>query len=69
MGVICSGVKSILDIGRTLEYLETQGVAVATYGDGDEFPAFFSHSSGCKSPHSIRTPGEGARLVGMYVTV
>lgn len=43
--VVCAGVKSILDIGATLEYLETAGVPVVTYGS-DEFPAFYSRSSG-----------------------
>ena len=43
--VVCAGVKSILDIGATLEYLETAGVPVITYG-ADEFPAFFSRKSG-----------------------
>ena len=42
--VICAGVKSILDIGGTLEYLETAGVPVITYGS-DSFPAFFSRYS------------------------
>eukprot|EP00730_Choanoeca_flexa_P006277 TRINITY_DN12124_c0_g1_i1.p2 TRINITY_DN12124_c0_g1~~TRINITY_DN12124_c0_g1_i1.p2 ORF type:complete len:704 (+),score=153.71 TRINITY_DN12124_c0_g1_i1:2789-4900(+) len=54
VGVVCSGVKSILDIPRTLEVLETQGVLVATvteYTDQKttEFPAFFSRRSGCQS--------------------
>ncbi|GAB1475640.1 pseudouridine-5'-phosphate glycosidase [Bacillota bacterium] len=43
--VVCAGVKSILDIGGTLEYLETGGVPVITY-DSDEFPAFYSRRSG-----------------------
>ncbi len=43
--VVCGGVKSILDIGATLEYLETSGVPVLTYGS-DWFPAFYSKSSG-----------------------
>jgi pseudouridine-5'-phosphate glycosidase len=44
VAVVCAGVKSILDIPRTLEVLETLGVFVATVtDDGDaEFPAFFS---------------------------
>lgn len=46
VAVVSAGVKSILDIGRTLEYLETQGVTVATYGERRDFPAFFSRSSG-----------------------
>ena len=47
MGVICAGAKSILDIPRTLEVLETQGVCVASYGQ-TEFPAFYTPSSGAK---------------------
>ena len=47
MGVICAGAKSILDIPRTLEVLETQGVCVASYGQ-KEFPAFYTPSSGAK---------------------
>ncbi|GAU48343.1 hypothetical protein TSUD_267680 [Trifolium subterraneum] len=55
IAVICAGVKSILDIPRTLEYLETQGVFVAAYKT-DEFPAFFTASSGCKVPCRADTP-------------
>lgn len=51
MGVICAGAKSILDIPRTLEVLETQGVCVASYGQ-KEFPAFYTPSSGAK----VRSP-------------
>uniref|UniRef100_A0A6N2MI47 Pseudouridine-5'-phosphate glycosidase n=1 Tax=Salix viminalis TaxID=40686 RepID=A0A6N2MI47_SALVM len=47
VAVISAGVKSILDIPRTLEYLETQGVCVAAYNT-NEFPAFFTERSGCK---------------------
>jgi len=43
--VVCAGVKSILDIGGTLEYLETSGVPVITVG-ADQFPAFYSRESG-----------------------
>lgn len=45
----------ILDIPRTLEYLETQGVAVAALGV-DEFPAFFTRKSGCRAPSRVDTP-------------
>ena len=45
VAVVCAGVKSILDIGATLEYLETAGVPVITYGT-DMFPAFYSRESG-----------------------
>ncbi|CAF4663069.1 unnamed protein product, partial [Rotaria magnacalcarata] len=43
--VISSGVKSILDIPKTLEYLETKGVGVYTFGDTNEFPNFFTRSN------------------------
>ncbi len=45
VAVVCAGCKSILDIGRTLEYLESHGVPVVGYGS-NEFPSFFSRSSG-----------------------
>jgi len=45
VAVVCAGAKSILDVGRTLEYLETQAVPVIGFGT-DEFPAFFHRSSG-----------------------
>jgi pseudouridine-5'-phosphate glycosidase len=47
--VISAGVKSILDVKRTLEYLETFGVPVGTW-KSDDFPAFFSPISGVKTP-------------------
>ncbi|XP_019459236.1 PREDICTED: uncharacterized protein LOC109359143 isoform X2 [Lupinus angustifolius] len=62
VAVICAGVKSILDIPRTLEYLETQGVCVAAYKT-NEFPAFFTESSGCKVSCRVDTPEDGARLI------
>ena len=46
VAVVCAGVKSILDIGRTLEFLETQGVCVATLGPSNAFPAFYTADSG-----------------------
>lgn len=47
VAVICAGAKSILDLGLTLEYLETRGVAVVGFGT-DELPAFYTRSSGFK---------------------
>lgn len=65
--VISSGCKSFLDIPRTLEYLETQGVGVGTFADGREgavdFPAFFSRDSGVKSPRTIQNEEEAAAIV------
>ncbi|KAG0005717.1 hypothetical protein BGZ80_009623 [Entomortierella chlamydospora] len=63
VAVVCAGVKSILDIGRTLEFLETQGVTVATYGQTLDFPAFFTRTSGFKSMLKIETPKEAAELI------
>ncbi|KAJ3040278.1 hypothetical protein HK097_002605 [Rhizophlyctis rosea] len=61
--VVCAGVKSILDIERTLEYLETHGVTVATYGMSDEFPAFYVPRSGFKSMVNLTTPEACAGLI------
>ncbi|OWT35422.1 indigoidine synthase A family protein [Cryptococcus neoformans Bt1] len=63
MAVVCAGAKSILDIPRTLEVLETQGVCVATYGENSEFPAFYHPSSGCESPWSVPDIKSAAGLV------
>ena len=46
--VVCAGSKSILDIGLTLEWLESLAVQVATLGQGKDWPAFYSASSGFK---------------------
>ncbi len=53
--VICAGAKSILDLGLTLEYLETKGVPVIGYGT-EELPAFYTRHSGFKVDYRIDTP-------------
>ena len=57
VSVVCSGCKGFLDIPRTLEFLETQGVGVATFADGRDgdvdFPAFWTRDSGCRSPWTV----------------
>ncbi|XP_077373398.1 uncharacterized protein LOC144016319 isoform X2 [Festucalex cinctus] len=63
VAVVSAGVKSILDIGRTLEFLETQGVCVATYGTSKDFPAFFSPLSGFSSPYQVCNPDKAAQLI------
>ena len=60
--MVSAGVKSILDIPRTLEYLETKGVPVITY-KSKYFPAFFSASSGLLSPFTIHSESEAANLI------
>lgn len=65
--VVCAGPKLILDIPRTMEYLETQGVFVGTYNDdgraGVEVPGFFSRGSGVLSPYSFDSWQEIASIV------
>ncbi|KAH0617011.1 hypothetical protein JD844_028571 [Phrynosoma platyrhinos] len=63
VAVISAGVKSILDIGRTLEYLETQGICVATFGESREFPAFFSHQSGFQTPFQVKNEEDAAQMI------
>ncbi|KAF9044596.1 indigoidine synthase A-like protein [Hymenopellis radicata] len=63
VGLVSAGVKSILDIGRTLEYLETLGVPVVTYGPTRHFPAFFTRHSGFQVPYNVETPTAAASLL------
>ncbi|MER8612132.1 pseudouridine-5'-phosphate glycosidase [Mesorhizobium sp. M0435] len=63
--VVCAGIKSILDIAKTLEYLETQRVPVIAYGS-DDFPAFYTRSSGLKADHRLDTPDEIARAMLLH---
>ena len=60
--VICSGAKSILDIGLTLEYLETHGVPVISIGQ-DNFAAFYTPDSGFKADFRLDTPAEQAAFI------
>jgi len=62
VAVVSAGVKSILDIGLTLEYLETKGIPVVVYGE-DEFPSFYSRKSGFSSPFRLNTAKEIASLL------
>ena len=58
--VIAAGAKAILDLPKTLEVLETNGVPVIAYGQ-DDFPAFWSRSSGLKAPLRMDTAADVAR--------
>jgi pseudouridine-5'-phosphate glycosidase len=62
VAVVCAGVKSILDIGLTLEYLETQGVPVVSVGQPG-FPAFFTRESGFNADFQLDTPAEQAAFI------
>ena len=59
--VVCAGAKSILDLGLTLEYLETKGVPVIGYGT-DELPAFYTRKSGFSVDYRVDTPEELAAI-------
>lgn len=62
IAVVSAGVKSILDIGLTLEYLETLGVPVIGYGT-DEFPAFYTRQSGFKVNYKLDTPEQIGSMI------
>lgn len=62
VAVVCAGAKSILDLPRTLEYLETAGVPVIGYGT-DAFPAFYATSSGLPVDARVETAEEVAALL------
>jgi len=62
VAVVCSGAKSILDLPRTRERLETYGVPLLGYGT-DELPAFYSRSSGLAVDARVDTPKEAARII------
>lgn len=67
MAVVAAGSKGFLDIPRTLEYLETQGVFVSTFADGRtgdvDFPAFWARESGIKSPFVVRDEEHAAAIL------
>ncbi len=62
VAVVCAGVKSILDIGLTLEYLETMGVPVLGYKTED-FPAFYTRTSGYHVDAAVDSPEEVAEIL------
>jgi pseudouridine-5'-phosphate glycosidase/pseudouridine kinase len=67
VAVISSGCKSFLDIPRTLEYLETEGVTVATFAEGRkgtiDFPGFWSRDSGVRSPLVVEDERHAAGII------
>jgi pseudouridine-5'-phosphate glycosidase len=62
VAVVCAGVKALLDVPKTLEALETRGVPAIGYGT-DEFPAFWSRTSGLRVPLRFDTPDEIANFL------
>ncbi|HKE29657.1 MAG TPA: pseudouridine-5'-phosphate glycosidase [Bryobacteraceae bacterium] len=64
VAVVCAGAKALLDLPKTLEYLETRGVPVIGYGTS-EFPAFWSRSSGLPVPLRLDSIAEIARLLDL----
>lgn len=68
VSVVCAGPKSILDIGLTMEYLETQGVFVGTYDEtqsliGVDVPGFYCRESGVESPYYFQSFAEAASII------
>lgn len=66
VAVVCAGAKSILDIGKTLEVLETNGVPVIGYGTED-FPAFWARRSGHKVDHRFDDVADIARVLALQI--
>ncbi len=62
VAVVCAGAKSILDLGLTLEYLETKGVPVLGYGT-KELPAFYTRESGFSVDYRVDSPEEIAAFI------
>jgi pseudouridine-5'-phosphate glycosidase len=62
VAVVCAGAKSILDLGLTLEYLETQGVPVLGY-QTDRFPAFYTRDSGYPVNYNVTSAKEMAAII------
>ena len=65
VAVVCAGAKSILDIPKTLEVLETQGVPVVGFGT-DRFPAFYARDSGERLEHRFDSPADLAALIATH---
>jgi len=65
VAVVCAGAKSILDLPRTLEMLETLAVPVVGYGT-EEFPAFYVRSSGLPLSARVDSPAEAAELLAAH---
>ena len=68
LAVVCAGAKSILDLGRTLEVLETNGVPIAGFGT-DHFPAFYSQESGFPVEIRVNTATEAADLIAAHQSI
>jgi pseudouridine-5'-phosphate glycosidase len=65
VAVVCAGVKSILDIPKTLEFLETQRVPVIAY-QSDDFPAFYTRSSGLRADHRLDSAADLAAAIRLH---
>ncbi|MGK2226944.1 MAG: pseudouridine-5'-phosphate glycosidase [Devosia sp.] len=68
VAVVCAGAKSILDIAKTLEVLESNGVPVLGYGT-DEFPAFWARQSGHKVDHRFDDAADIAKVIAHQVAL
>lgn len=64
VAVVCAGAKSILDIPKTLEVLESKGVPVLGFGT-DDFPAFWARTSGARVDHRVDGAAEAAKVIAL----
>jgi pseudouridine-5'-phosphate glycosidase len=64
VAVVCAGAKSILDIPKTLEVLESKGVPVLGFGT-DDFPGFWTRTSGGKVDHRVETGKDAAKVIAL----
>ncbi|MBW4597762.1 MAG: pseudouridine-5'-phosphate glycosidase [Brasilonema angustatum HA4187-MV1] len=65
VAVVCAGAKNILDLGLTMEFLETHCVPLISY-KSDDFPAFYCRSSGIRSPHRLDEERQIARAIKFH---
>ena len=68
IGIVCSGVKSILDLPATLELLETRRIPVVGYGT-DELPAFYAARSGLPIAHRVDDPSAAAAALAVHLAI
>ncbi|VDO98198.1 unnamed protein product [Soboliphyme baturini] len=67
--VVCSGIKTILDIPKTLEYCETLGIPVITFGPTNDFPGFWTEKSGYHSQFCTENPQEISELMSKHFMI
>lgn len=67
VAVVCAGTKSILDIRKTLEVLETNGVNIVVYDEQNFYPGFYSPRTKHKAPYNTTSMEKIVKILGIYV--